>query len=201
MENLKPVTEILQPDERNLAFVRPDTGEPLTLEEHHAQLKAIQLNPNVPEDVRSYFATIQNLCLYAWFAYDLYAVVVFLCFTAIEMALRKRLPVQGDDKRTFRPLLQEAIRRNLIKDKGFSHVRRMREVQANDLRMYRQIGTKIPRSTVPKGNYRQILLETLPWLRNKFAHPRSHTVHLPGDALFQLRLAAEFINQLFAAPN
>ncbi|MFQ5817533.1 MAG: hypothetical protein ACE5H2_06205, partial [Terriglobia bacterium] len=159
---------------------------------------AIQLNSNVPEDVRSYFATIQNLWVYAWFAYDLYAVVDFLSFTAIEMALRKRLPTTGKDKRMLRTLLQEAIRQNLIKEKGFSHVRRMRQVQAQSLRIYRQIN-KIHKSSVPKSDYRKILLETLPSLRNMFAHPRGHTIQMPGQALFQLRLAAEFINQLFPA--
>lgn len=200
METLKPASKILEPDERNLLFVRLDTGKPLTLEEHHTEVEAIKLNPNVPKDVRSYFATIQNLWIYAWFAYDFYALVDFLSYTALEMALRKCLPINGEDKRTLHPLLQEAFRRKLIKEKAFSHVRRMREAQSHDLRLLRRI-TKIPQSSVPKSDYQRILLETIPSLRNAFAHPRSHAIHMPGDAFFQVRFTAEFINQLFPNPK
>ena len=73
MEKLKPLSDVAHPDERNLMFVRMDTLEPSTPAEHHAEIAAIVLKQSVPEDVRSYFATIQNACLYCWFAYDLYA--------------------------------------------------------------------------------------------------------------------------------
>jgi hypothetical protein len=129
METVKPLSEIHLPDQRNLMFVRIDTGEPLGIEEHHAAVASVVLNPIVPEEVRSYFATIQNLCIYAWFAYDLYAMVQFLTFTAIEMALRMRLPVQGRDTRGLSALLKEAARKKLIKSKGFSHVRELRQAQ------------------------------------------------------------------------
>jgi hypothetical protein len=36
-------------------------------------------------------------------------------------------------------------------------------------------------------------------LRNAFAHPRGHAIHMPGEALFALRFSVEFINQLYAA--
>src|SRR5712692_1985987 len=114
MEKLKQIEDVFQPDERNLMFVRFDTGERLTLGEHHAKIADVALNSRVPEDVRSYFATIQNVCVYAWFAYDLYAIVQFLCFTAIEMALKKRFPVSGKDRRGLSELLKRAVRQKLI---------------------------------------------------------------------------------------
>lgn len=199
MEALKPVSEILQPDPRNQALVRFDTFKPLTLEEHHAEAAAIQLNSAVPEDVRSYFATIRNVYLYAYFAYDLYVVVVFLTYTCIEMALRERLPINGKDKRTLKPLLEEAIHQNLITEKGFSHVRRMRQALAEDLRIRRRMGMKIPLARVPKSTYQQVLREKMPWFRNAFAHARAPAIYFPGDVVFRLRFTAEFINQLFAS--
>lgn len=152
------------------------------------------------KDVRSYFATIQNLCLYAWFAYDFYALVEFLSYTLIEMALRLRFPITGEDRRTLYNLLARAINHNLIKEKAFSHVWFIRERQAESLRMLRQI-EKIARSSVPKSDYPKVLLRTLPKLRNAFVHPRSHAIQLPGGALFSLRLTTEFINQLWAKPQ
>ena len=200
MEKLKPFSEVTHLDERNLIFVHSDTGEPSTIEEHHAEVAAIVLNPSVPDAVRSYFATIQNIYLYAWFAYDFYAVVEFLSFTAIEMALRKRLPYpgKGEDRRALRNLMDQAISKNLIKGKSFSHIREMRKNLADYLRRYRFMGRKISTSELPKSDYAKTLSEVMPSLRNRFAHPRGHQIMMPHEALFQLQLTAEFINQLFA---
>jgi len=116
MEKLKPLAEVLHPDPRNSAFVLLETLKPITIEEHYAEIESVVLESQVPQEVRSYFATIQNVCLYAWFAYDLYTVVDFLCFTAVEMALRKRLPHTGAgrDKRTLQNLMDEAVSKKLI---------------------------------------------------------------------------------------
>jgi len=159
METLKPLPEIHLPDERNLMFVRMDTGKPITLEEHHAHVASIKLNSAIPEDVRSYFATIQNVCLYSWFAYDLYAIVQFLCLTCSEMALRMRLPASGRDRRSLTELVKAAAKKKLIKAKGFSHIRQMRQAAAERVRMERhmlkQAGPwpSLPKSTAPKTDY------------------------------------------------
>jgi hypothetical protein len=158
----------------------------------------------VPDDVRSYFATIQNLCVYAWFAYDLYAIVEFLCYTAIEMALRIRFPVQGSRKRSLRSLLKEAVTKKLIKPKGFRHLRELRQIQAERLRVDRQIrkasgsqSMKSYRSPIPKTDYAEILERAIPDLRNAFAHPRKQAIVMPGQALLELKITSELINQLF----
>jgi len=56
------------------------------------------------------------------------------------------------------------------------------------------------RSSQPKNDYLAVLLESLPKLRNSFAHPSGQTIHFPHDATFSLRFAAEFVNQLFPMP-
>jgi 23S rRNA A2030 N6-methylase RlmJ len=139
MENLKPLPEISNPDQRNLMFVRIDTGEPISVEEHYAGIASVVLDPRVPEEVKSYFSTVQNVCFYAWFAYDLYAVVDFLCCTAIEMALRMRFPVHGTDRRGLRALFKKAVGEKLINEKGFEHIRQMRLAAAERLRVERRI--------------------------------------------------------------
>src|SRR5437762_81247 len=98
MEKLKPFSELMQPDNLNSLFIPLDTFRPRTLEEHYVEVAAFALSARVPADVRRYFVTIQNVCIYAWFAFDLYAVADFLCLTAIEMALRKRIPITAAGK-------------------------------------------------------------------------------------------------------
>lgn len=199
MEKLKPLPEVLQPDPRNSAFVRLDTLKPLTIDEHHAEIEALVLEPQVPEDVRSYFATIQNVYLYGWFAYDLYTVVDLLCFTVVEMALRKRLPYSGAgrDKRTLQNLMDQAVSKRLIREKAFSNVRIMRQNLAREIRFRRATSGRFPRSAMPKSNYAAVLQGTIPWLRNHHAHPRMHTILFPGAALSQLQITSELINSLF----
>src|SRR5438094_737647 len=87
METLKRIEDIQTPDERNLYWVFLSTGKQVSIEDHYADIASISVNTCAPEDVRSYFVTLQNLCVYAWFSYGLYALVVFLSYTLIEMAL------------------------------------------------------------------------------------------------------------------
>jgi hypothetical protein len=197
MEKLKPLADVLEPDGRNLAFVRMDTGKPQTLEEHYGTIADITLAATVPDEVRSYFATVQNVCIYAWYSYDLYPVVNFLSFTAVELALKQRFPSTGNKRQMLGRLMREAVSANLIKEKGFSHVRIIRKNQADWLRWERQI-LKLRRRQPPKGSYGEVLAETIPYLRNSFAHPHMHTIITPGQAFAQLRILAELINQLFA---
>src|SRR6266851_9094591 len=109
METLKKIEDIQKPDERNLCWVFLSTGKQLAIEDRYAEIASISVNSTAPEEVRSYFVTIQNLCVYAWFSYDFYALVVFLTFTLIEMALKLRFPRNGRDG--LRRLLQKAIKR------------------------------------------------------------------------------------------
>jgi hypothetical protein len=200
METLKRFDDIQKPDERNLYWAFVPKGKQFGFEYRYADVASIRVNPSAPEDVRSYFATLQKLCVYAWFSYDFYALVVSLTYTLIEMALKLRLPRKGPDKRRrLKPLLQEAIKQKLINGKAFTHVKRIRQQEAEDLRLLRRV-EKITKSSPPKNDYLAILLESLPKLRNSFAHPKGQSIHFPHDATFALRFAAEFINQLFPMP-
>lgn len=200
METLKNLENFQQADPRSECWSNLFTGEPVTFKARWSAIAAVTLDSNVPEAVRSYFATIQKLSVYGWFAYDFYAVGVFLSYTLIEMALRLRFPIAGKDTRGLSTLLREAIKKNLIKEKEFSHIRRIRQRKAEYIRLQRQY-QNIPRSSVPRSDYAEVLRKVLPNLRNSFAHPRGHSICMPGDALFALRFAAEFINQLFDSPS
>jgi hypothetical protein len=46
-----------------------------------------------------------------------------------------------------------------------------------------------------------VIIENLPEIRNKFAHPEMHAIVPPGMAVDSLVLAAEVINQLWPRPS
>jgi len=83
MEQLKSRARITSGDERNenLSF---------GFDKLYNDVASVRLHPEVPEKVQSYFASIQNLCLYGWFIYSFYALTEFLTYTCIEMALREK---------------------------------------------------------------------------------------------------------------
>jgi hypothetical protein len=121
-----------------------------------------------------------------------------LSCTVVEMALRKRLPslLNAVDTRTLSNLLEQANKQKLINEKGFSHRRNLRKNKADRLRVDRQIMPGIRRQ-LPKRSYAKDLSEQVKTLRNLFAHPRTHSITMPHDALFQLRLTADLVNQLW----
>ncbi len=191
MEQLKPVDEIHKPDERMAGF-------PWMLETDHKCLSEITLSETVPEDIRSYFETIKNVCLYGRFVYAFYGVAEGLTYPLLEFALRERLGVgKQDGSRRFGKLLYKAIKGGLIRDEGFSHVRRLEENRARMAEIL-EVDSALVSAPPEKDSYMKILAEVLPHFRNEFAHPKHQAIVLPQGALFSIRFAAEFINQLYA---
>lgn len=195
MEQLKGLAEIQEPDSRHQAFVKIDreSGQfvSMRLEDYYQWISTINLKSTVPEDIQGYFETVKNVFLYGWFVYPFYAIATFLSDTAVEMALRRRF--QREDPRgkwSLRKLLKEACVRRLIRDEGFPSVQRQRE--------YLAAGAADPEDAHSEpGDYTSILTDSLPRLRNSFAHPKSQTILVPGQAAATLTVASEVINQLF----
>jgi len=124
MEELKKLEEILEPDERqkHFAVINWETGEhrPLTIEDIHQSAASIKLHDGVPEEIRSHFATAQNLLVYSWFFYPFNVTAEFLAFVTLEHALRKRF--NPKKQTSFRDLVRRAVREGLVRDEGFSHI-------------------------------------------------------------------------------
>ena len=191
MEKLKPLGEVFEPDPRMDAY-RP------TLEWDHKRLSDITLTEEVPEDVKNYFETIKNLCLYGRFVYPFYSVAADLTYLLIELALNIRLgKPHRSRKSNFRQLLREAIKNKLIDEDRFSHIQRIKEEQAQHHELLHDVigdSHSLPRT----GDYLKILTDALPDLRNRIAHPKYRSLHWPSHAFFSIRFAAEFINQLYS---
>jgi len=190
MEELKALDEVFAPDSRMEGWG--------TLESEHRELSEIRLSDSVPEDIRNYFETIKNICLYGRFVYAFYGVATSLTFLLLEFALKVRL-AKGKDQRKgrFKELLRRAIKDGLINEEGFSHIRQLSERQAEMRELLQVEGTPIFTPT-ETDSYLKILESVLPNFRNRFAHPKHQPIVFPHEARFAIRFAAEFVNQLYA---
>lgn len=166
MMSIKGVKEFLEPDPTSAAWGLS------SIEDHYQLIEELRLNPGVPQSVREYFDSIVTLYLYGWLYYHFYTLTQFLSATAVEMALRERLPKQldpktGRDKRGLRRLLRQASETGLLRQENLPHFNL------------------------------EAVIAGLPLIRNKFAHPDIHTILMPGMAFSGLQLAVGIINQLW----
>ncbi len=223
-EHLRPLNKIFDPDPRNVQPVSPlweKVGfKPASIEKHHANIAQYRLNSTVPEDVVEQFETAKNLYLYAWFVYRFYPVADFLALACLELALRERyekeIP-QRDLGRGGKPslssLLRYAIKCGHIKNEGFKKwhnaIRRkainryennkyeeMRDKELESIELdYSEAGiTDADR----RFDFVKILFESLPSLRNHYAHGTS--MHR-GKDLSTIEFVAEMINQVYPENN
>lgn len=122
---------------------------------------------------------------------------------AVELALRKRLPAKkldkkGRDRRSLADLLREAKDAGLLRDEGFPSLENRRK---NAQELDEQIARISGRDPEPESqlSYVEGLIQTLPQLRNRFAHPNMQLIMPPGPMLDSLIVTAEIINQLWPA--
>lgn len=199
MATIKSKEQFFEPDPTNEWFPL------LSLEkQYEIVLQYCQLHGGVPEDVRSYFNVVVTLYLYGWLYYPFHTMAYFLGATAVEQALRDRLPRKldrkGRDRRGLRKLLQEAKAAGLLRDEGFPSLENRR---ANVEELNQHLAEILGRAPEPQPEvpYVDVLVETLPWIRNRFAHPDVHVIMTPGQALDGLIVAVEIINQLWPKPS
>src|SRR5260221_12172674 len=121
MEELKPLTEVLAPDPRQLAFVLLDNASgmsrPLELSDLYTEAEKLVLHENVPEPVRYHFENARNLLVYAWYHYPFNSLAMFHAFIAVEKALKIRA---NNPRAMLGKLLPMAVKQGWIKDEGFT---------------------------------------------------------------------------------
>jgi len=193
MERLKDRQELLEPDPRSSMFVKMDPAGagvlPMVIEIFHEWAENVKVSDNVPEDVRSYVETIKNLFVLGWCHYPFCTLAAFLGTTAVEMALRKRYPKSGIDRRSFAILLKRAQDEGLLADNRFpAEFSRPLEVET----FSDKEGVEIVQRPVAER-----ITSSIPRLRNEFAHPGAHWIMPPGPALDMLIMSAAVINALW----
>lgn len=111
--NSENLPEILKKDHIFDKFVKIVNGkkEPITLEDLHNGIKNIQLNQNVPEEVKEIFEISKRLFIFGYFYYRFFTVSQHYAFLALESALRNKYKVLFgvDDKRLEKINLKEII--------------------------------------------------------------------------------------------
>lgn len=206
METLKALSEISEPDSRNLHFVKPDGNapdgvRPMTLEDIHGAVAALELGTNVPEGIASAFAVARNIWLYGWFVWPFYSVASFEAYRCIEMALRVRCRNEGLLKNPARPpglkpLMQIAIDQGWLVDADIEHHQRLEARRQGYDDMMVALGYPTPPLPAPH-KYVHILAETMPALRNAHAHADTLSFGVHSSGLLSLELARDIINKLF----
>src|SRR5882724_4375722 len=90
---LKPVSSILDCDARFRDLVVVDAGErrPMAIADLRAMIEPIQLSGAVPEEIRREFDTARNAFVYSWFVYEFTTLAELGAYTALELALRRRI--------------------------------------------------------------------------------------------------------------
>lgn len=124
MERMKDLANVLEPDPRNLTFVRVDgqSGEAsrLTIADHYELVARIELSAGIPDEIRSSFETVKTLVLYGWLYYPFFAMSHIYTALTVEMALRIRLPKSSKDRRGLAELFEEADSQGLMPKSGFN---------------------------------------------------------------------------------
>jgi hypothetical protein len=190
MGELKPLDQILKPDELSPAFLH-------SLETVHAIASSITLGDAVPENVNAQFDIARHAYVYAWCYYHFLPVAELYAILAVELALRMRYKASppGQVSRANEPglgkLLQIAADQGWITDAGFDAIFTEWVEVGEDLVEERQV----PPERAPSVT--KIVVEFLPKIRNDLAHGEFRVLSRTGNAL---QRAAEIINQLFPAP-
>lgn len=160
----------------------------------HSRLLEIELKESVPETIRTHFITSKHLVLYSWFVYRFIPVAEFHAIASLEYALKLKT---GKNRWGLKRLLAHAVNEGWVNDNDFyihrNTVERNR-AHAEQLKKFLNIE---PQETIPEeGRYTSILVESLPYLRNIYAHG-SNTIAPQG--YLTLIICAEFINKIFKA--
>jgi hypothetical protein len=173
-----------------------------SLASYHASISEICLNDSVPDNVRQHFENARNAWLYSFFAYHLLSVAVMAAHTAAEAAIRAKADAEGmSGRKKLYDLMGEAITKRWIVDRGFSvtadraqhweeHRETLRLIGAPDCGPYEE--------PTDDQAYSRQLVDAIRQIRNSLAH--GETFLTPAvSSIF--RTIAEFINQLFPAPE
>lgn len=203
----KQLDEIFDPDVRSTWFVRRDAAgtHPKTLENHHADIAAIQLSDAILERIRDEFDTVRNLYLYSWYVYDFTVPTTLYAFALIEKTIKEKCRLSSLSLKNVKglvKLLRLSIDQGWLRNSDFPFALELTREEmipaANDseLPTLRSSPVYSPFDT----DYCEHLAETLPPVRNISAHGDAG-LGFPGTALHHVRVCACIINALFRAPD
>jgi hypothetical protein len=142
---------------------------PITTQEWAEKFLSVELERDVPVDVRRLFAVARAIMLYGAFFYPLYGVAEERLFIVADAALLHRYEAEGGTRRS--------------NGRWPTFDSRIKWLSSN--------GHLSPQQLEQWGTIRE--------LRNLAAHPAAQTVFPPGTAFGMLRNVARDINELFVS--
>jgi len=221
-DRLKPLVRVFAPDPRNTLFAKVNLTSgaisPMGLADHHDAISAYILHDGVPEGISIQFETVKNIYLYAWFVYRFFTIAEHHAYSCLELALRERLTNEiasgelGSKRPGLRRLLSYAADHHFIRNEGFSRWRNRGQinsrhrVEMQKIREASEFGIENVSWNESEievteedlnWDYVRVLIETLPMLRNEYAHGSQN---LLNGASSIIEVVGEIINQLFEAP-
>jgi len=198
METFKKLNDITEPDPRTHMFHIYDESlgdfRERKISDVHGRLEEITLNDNVPEAIKNHFTTSKHLVLYSWFIYRFIPVAEFHAIASLEYALKLKT---GKEKWGLKRLLAYAVNKEWVRDDDFYIHRQNIEkskVHAEQIKEY--LGIEASEDTIPLGQYTSTLVESLPYLRNIYAHGSNS---IAPQGYLTLIICAEFIKKIYEA--
>jgi hypothetical protein len=198
MDQLKALADICTADSRqtNWVILNSEDGStrPLTLNDHHARIQQIVLDPGVPEDIRQHMETAKNLALYSWYVYRFTPVADLHAYAAFEWALRIRLEIPDDQTPSFKRLLSDAVSKALLKREDFGEFAEPDPfpiVTGNSM-----VDANLPPMIHSSPEFMRVFQKAIVTLRNMLAHG---SVSLWPSGIMTLSVIATAINSLFRA--
>ncbi|VUX55558.1 putative integron gene cassette protein [uncultured Woeseiaceae bacterium] len=205
---MKTLKEITVPDERQTLFLG-------NLHDLHMELSTINLDINVPANVRELFETAKNVSLYSWFVYDFHPIAELAGFLALEAALRARASQESGTvaKKPLRFLMRHAVSAAWLSEERITdrrEIARARVAQRKAMQAIEHskasgrdsVPVEEPTETEISAEASEMRIiegmsEAAINLRNSLAHGERMLV--PGSHR-RLRITADLINQLFVTP-
>ncbi len=197
LEKFKTLDEVLLPDARQEAFQVFDTEfndfRRKELSDIHSALSEINLDENVPQKVRDHFTTSKHLSLYSWFVYRFIPVAEFHAIASLEFALKEKT---GKPKWGLKRLLSHAVNSQWVEDNDFKIHRRSKEQNRYRAEMWAEAGisSNYQEPESKEGEYTSILVESMPYIRNEYAHGSST---IAPQGFLTLTICADFINAVY----
>jgi len=188
------------------------------LKEQWREINDITLIESVPKGIKVQFETVRNLYLYSWFVYRFYPIAEHNAYICVEHALRLRfyneIPNKSKNRKNrviipLKKLLEYAVKEGHIRNEGFSIWRHQVQMRArlrygaDIIRKMREEGLKeiiiddLEIEITDKDrnwDYVSILLKTIPFLRNAYAHGSNN---LDNQVIGTIRIVSEIINQIY----
>ncbi len=211
MEVFKSLDQLTDPDPRHQSIVlidpsAPGYRRPLTLADQHARVSELELSESVPETIRSAYAVARMLWVHGWFYWPFYTLASFHAYLCLDMALAIRIAVADgvtDPARrtpSVTKMLERAVAERWVTDAGIAHAQRSREKAQRFVDSFpEEWSSKLAPNPWEESDqhYCKILAETIPKMRNAFAHPKEYWHVMYGSSRLDLENVHGLIQQLF----